>query len=118
MENEVTAEQFFAWVAKRWEGRTDDKSLAIMTLGLCGEAGEVSEPIKKYIRGSGPVDVADLRLELGDVFHYWCAIAKFHGITLESILDANVKKLEAREAQKKIMENAHKRDFAELTGVS
>jgi NTP pyrophosphatase (non-canonical NTP hydrolase) len=118
MENEVTAEQFFAWVAKRWEGRTDDKSLAIMTLGLCGEAGEVSEPIKKYIRGSGPVNVDDLRLELGDVLHYWSAIANFHGITLESILAANVQKLEEREARKKIMENAHKRDFAELTGVS
>lgn len=118
MENEVNAEGFFAWVAKRWEGRTDDKSLAIMTLGLCGEAGEVSEPIKKYIRGSGPVDIDALRLELGDVLHYWSAIANFHGITLESIIAANVDKLQKREAHKRIMENAHKRDFAELTGVS
>lgn len=97
----LNAERFFNWVASRWEGRTDDKSLAIMTLGLCGEAGEVSEPIKKYLRGSGPVDIDALRLEMGDVLHYWCAIANFYGITLESILKANVNKLAAREAAKR-----------------
>lgn len=97
----MTIDQFFGWVARRWAGRKDDKSLAIKTLGLCGEAGEVSEPIKKYLRGSGPVDVSALRLELGDVLHYWCAIANFYGITLESILKANVNKLAAREAAKR-----------------
>lgn len=107
---------FFTWVAKRWAGRTDDKSLAIMTLGLCGEAGEVSEPIKKYIRGSGPVDINALRLELGDVLHYWSAIANFHGITLQSIIDANIDKLNRREDLKRI-ETMARREFNDHIGV-
>lgn len=98
----MTIDQFFGWVARRWAGRKDDKSLAIKTLGLCGEAGEVSEPIKKYLRGSGPVDVSALRLELGDVLHYWCAIADHYGISLESVVNANVEKLQHREDLKRL----------------
>lgn len=113
----MKAEAFFAWVALRWRGRKDDKSLAIMTLGLCGESGEVSEPIKKYIRGSGPVDTDALRLELGDVLHYWCAIANFYDISLESILEANMDKLQKREDLKRI-ERTARNEFDDLTGIS
>ena len=88
---------FASWVKRRWSGRRDDMTLAIAALGLCGESGEVSEPIKKYLRGSGPVDVNALRLELGDVLHYWCVIANHYELPVEEIMMANVLKLQERE---------------------
>ena len=90
--------RFQRWVSMRWRHNPREQDLAIMTLGLCGEAGEVSEPIKKQIRGSKPVDVAALALELGDVVHYACAIADHFGIDMEEVLSLNVAKLEARAA--------------------
>lgn len=88
---------FQKWVAGRWAKNPRDEDLAIMTLGLCGEAGEVSEPIKKQIRGSKLVDAKELALELGDVIHYACAIADHFGIDMEHVLDMNIGKLIARE---------------------
>jgi NTP pyrophosphatase (non-canonical NTP hydrolase) len=90
--------EFQNWVQERWSKNPRSEDLAIMTLGLCGEAGEVSEPIKKQIRGSKPVDTAALALELGDVIHYATAIATHFGLSMETILDCNVAKLEARAA--------------------
>ena len=89
---------FQSWVSGRWRKNPRPDDLAIMTLGLCGEAGEVSEPIKKQIRGSKPVDVDALALELGDVVHYACAIADHFDINMEDVLSKNVAKLEARAA--------------------
>jgi NTP pyrophosphatase (non-canonical NTP hydrolase) len=94
--SELKAFQY--WVRGRWSKNPRADDLAIMTLGLCGEAGEVSEPIKKQIRGSKPVDVEALTLELGDVIHYVTAIANHFGIDMTTVLLQNIRKLEAREA--------------------
>lgn len=91
---------FAHWIDLRWPKTRDDKTLAISALGLCGESGEVAEPIKKYLRGSGPVDVQALKLELGDVLHYWCVIANFYGLSVTDIMDANMQKLIARDMAK------------------
>lgn len=93
----MTLSGYQEWVRARWAKNPREQDLAIMTLGLCGEAGEVSEPIKKQIRGSSKVDVAALALELGDVIHYTTAIANHFGLKLEGIMLDNVAKLEARE---------------------
>lgn len=98
---------FQLWVKGRWSKNPRAEDLAIMTLGLCGEAGEVSEPIKKQIRGSKPVDVDALALELGDVIHYATAIANHFGIDMETVLGKNVAKLEARAAARDPGMNAH-----------
>ena len=49
------------------------------TLGLCGEAGEVADKIKKVMRDRGgvldPEVRDDLRLELGDVLWYLAQLA-------------------------------------------
>jgi NTP pyrophosphatase (non-canonical NTP hydrolase) len=97
----MNASQYQEWVRARWAAhithRGDEKQLAIMALGLAGEAGEVIEPIKKLLRGTHPdLDCANLTLELGDVIHYAVAIANHFNINLIDILEANVAKLEAR----------------------
>lgn len=94
--------KFQEWVREGWRKAPRDNDLAIMTLGLVGEAGEVSEPIKKQLRGDGPLDRGKLALELGDVMHYACAIADHFGLDMEHILNLNVAKIEGRRAAKRM----------------
>ncbi len=70
------------------------------TLGLCGEAGEVSEKIKKVLRdNNGEVDDdvrAAIRKELGDVLWYTAQLASELGMSLEDIAQHNLEKLLSR----------------------
>ena len=73
------------------------------TLGLCGEAGEVADKVKKVIRDrQGSFDAAvidDLRLELGDVLWYVSQLASELGLDLDQIAEANLEKLASRAAR-------------------
>jgi NTP pyrophosphatase (non-canonical NTP hydrolase) len=72
----------------------EDVKVVYPTLGLCGEAGEVAEKIKKHMRdGRSLVGVG---LELGDVLWYISALADDLGTTLEEIAQANIDKLTGR----------------------
>jgi NTP pyrophosphatase (non-canonical NTP hydrolase) len=73
------------------------------TLGLCGEAGEVADKVKKVIRDddgvfSDPVRES-LKLELGDVLWYVAQLASELGFDLDSIARANLEKLASRAAR-------------------
>jgi NTP pyrophosphatase (non-canonical NTP hydrolase) len=73
------------------------------TLGLCGEAGEVAEKIKKVIRDKGgvfsPESVIEIKKELSDVLWYLANIANDLGITLDDVAVTNLEKLESRRAR-------------------
>jgi NTP pyrophosphatase (non-canonical NTP hydrolase) len=73
------------------------------TLGLCGEAGEVADKVKKVLRDHGGVfdeaALAGLRLELGDVLWYVAQLATELGFTLEDIAQTNLDKLASRAAR-------------------
>ena len=69
--------------------------LFIMATGLTGEAGEVMEHLKKFIR-DGRLDKEALKLELGDVLFYLTRTAQWAGFSLEEIAQGNIDKLEAR----------------------
>jgi NTP pyrophosphatase (non-canonical NTP hydrolase) len=73
------------------------------TLGLCGEAGEVADKVKKVLRDrQGSFDDAvidDLRLELGDVLWYVAQLASELGLDLAEIAEANLAKLASRAAR-------------------
>jgi NTP pyrophosphatase (non-canonical NTP hydrolase) len=64
-------------------------------LGLTGEAGEVSEKIKKLFRDNRIDDDAVLR-ELGDVLFYTVALSNIFGGSLIKIIELNMEKLNAR----------------------
>lgn len=70
------------------------------TLGLSGEAGEVSEKIKKVIRDKeGIIDDETreaIKKELGDVLWYVSQIATELGISLDDIAEKNIEKLYSR----------------------
>jgi NTP pyrophosphatase (non-canonical NTP hydrolase) len=70
-------------------------------LGLCGEAGEVAEKVKKTIRDDGGVlgyeRRAALSRELGDVLWYLSQLATEAGLDLEAIAAENLDKLFSRQ---------------------
>jgi NTP pyrophosphatase (non-canonical NTP hydrolase) len=70
-------------------------------LGLCGEAGEVAEKVKKTIRDDGGVLSPERRealaRELGDVLWYLAQLATEAGLDLEAIAADNLDKLLSRQ---------------------
>ena len=73
------------------------------TLGLCGEAGEVADKVKKVIRdgqGQFTAEVSEaLLLELGDVLWYVAQLATELGLDLDQVACANLDKLASRAAR-------------------
>lgn len=73
--------------------------LAILGLGLTGEAGEAADIIKKIVGHKHPFDEeASLKLlaELGDILWYVTAIAATLDLGLDAIAHYNVEKLRKR----------------------
>jgi len=83
------------------------------TLGLCGEAGEVADKVKKVLRDrEGHFDAAvrdDLLLELGDVLWYVAQLATELDLSLEVIAEANLAKLSSRAARNVISGSGDRR---------
>lgn len=75
-------------------------NLLYPTLGLCGEAGEVAEKVKKMVRDDGGALTEarreELSRELGDVLWYAAQIATEAGLDLEEIARSNIAKLASR----------------------
>jgi NTP pyrophosphatase (non-canonical NTP hydrolase) len=73
------------------------------TLGLCGEAGEVADKVKKVLRDQGGAFNAEvseaLKLELGDVLWYLAQLSSELGFELSEIAEANLNKLASRAAR-------------------
>ena len=70
--------------------------LPVMALGLCGEAGEVADLVKKYMWHGKAFPDREIANELGDVLWYVSDIATSLGLTLEDIAAQNVEKLRRR----------------------
>lgn len=77
-----------------------EAGIAYVTMGLAGEAGEISNKVKKIYRDNGGVlTVAtqeQLAKEVGDVLWYVAMMAKEFGYTLEEVAQMNIDKLESR----------------------
>lgn len=88
-----------AFAMARYPGRGQG-NITYPALGLCGEAGEVAEKIKKIIRDQGGEISLDaklaLRKELGDTLWYISALSRELGFTLSEVAVGNITKLEDR----------------------
>lgn len=71
-------------------------ALVNSVMGLCGEAGEAMELVKKWLYHGHPLDQNQLASELGDVAWYLAEAAAALEVPLEDILQANLDKLKAR----------------------
>lgn len=77
-----------------------EQNIIYPTLGLTGEAGEVSDKVKKVLRDNDGNFDAERKLaiahELGDVLWYVAVCARDLGFSLESIGKMNIDKLQSR----------------------
>jgi NTP pyrophosphatase (non-canonical NTP hydrolase) len=77
--------------------RDAEKHLGYLGLGLAGEAGETVEVIKKHLR-DGPIDMAALRHELGDVFFYLACICQHLDLDMGDIMAEARTRIDAKVA--------------------
>ena len=75
-----------------------DRAIVYPALGLAGEAGEVAEKVKKWIR-DGALDKDSIAKELGDVLWYVAQLATELGLELDQVAQANLDKLASRSAR-------------------
>ena len=76
----------------------DDRGSYLLNgvMGLCGEAGEVIDLVKKHLHQGHDLDHVKVVEELGDVLWYCALIAEAVGATLSEVMLINEKKLEER----------------------
>jgi NTP pyrophosphatase (non-canonical NTP hydrolase) len=78
-------------------------NLTYPALGLCGEAGEAAEKVKKAIRDDGGRLTGERRAalaaELGDVLWYVAQLATEAGLDLDEIAAQNLDKLLSRQSR-------------------
>lgn len=75
---------------------THQQQLANAAIGLCGEAGEVADLLKKHLFQEKSLDISDLKKEMGDVMWYMSYLALVVGVDLNSVIQGNIDKLMAR----------------------
>ena len=84
-----------------------EKALEYITLGLCGEAGEIANKATKLIRDGAEIEGYNDKLnqigaELGDVLWYCAMLAKEVDMNLGSIMEGNLEKLADRKARNRL----------------
>lgn len=79
--------------------------------GLCTETGEIQDTIKKHIFYGKPVDRDNLEEEFGDVLWYLSLLARYLGVSFETVMVRNIAKLKARFPEKFTEEEALNRDL-------
>lgn len=65
-------------------------------MGLCGEAGEAIEIVKKWMAQGHELDRQHLSKELGDIAWYLAEAATALDMPLENVFQANLEKLKKR----------------------
>ena len=89
---DVTPMDYSYWVEGKITTR-GEKRLMENTLGLAGEAGQVAEKIKKYLRDDTKVSQKEIVKELGDVVFYATALANYLYSNLPEVLQYNMDKM-------------------------
>lgn len=76
---------------------SDRDIMAVWTaLGLSGEAGELANLIKKGVFHRHGIDLLKVEDEIGDVMWYVAGLCTTLRLSLSSIMDMNIAKLEVR----------------------
>jgi NTP pyrophosphatase (non-canonical NTP hydrolase) len=78
-----------------------NKAMEYLTLGLTGEAGEIANKVKKFIRDGAAKDEylakrIEIGYEIGDVLWYCAVLAEELDMNLGHIMEKNLEKLADR----------------------
>ena len=77
-------------------GLESNELIANGAMGLCGEAGEVIDLVKKWVFQGHELCQDDVVGELGDVLWYAAILCEGIGTTMEEVMQKNIKKLKKR----------------------
>lgn len=80
----------------RNQENSKEEALLVGVMGLCGEAGEAIDHVKKVRFHGHPLDRDYLLKELGDVAWYLAETAWALDIPLEEVFEKNLEKLQKR----------------------
>lgn len=84
----------------------EDKRIIYPALGMCGEAGEVADKVKKVIRDNNQNFTNDrkreIAKEIGDVLWYCATLSHDLGFSLEEVAQMNIDKLASRQRRVKL----------------
>lgn len=72
------------------------QDILVAALGLCGEAGEAADYIKKVEAHGHQLDKKKLAYELGDVLWYVAALCTYYDLNMEAVGIMNINKLKQR----------------------
>lgn len=81
-------------------------------MGIYTEAGELTDALKKHLFYGAPLDMANIKEELGDMFWYQSILLEWCGFTYEEVMEANIEKLRVRYPEKFTTQHALKRNLA------
>lgn len=81
-------------------------------MGLCGEAGEAIDLVKKHLAQGHPLDREALLGELGDIAWYLAETAYALDADLDQVLEGNLEKLRRRYPQGFSSERSQNREEA------
>lgn len=73
-----------------------DEKLLNAVMGMCGEAGEAIDLLKKHRAQGAALDIDRLAKEVGDCLWYIAEFAEASGVSLAEIAQRNIAKLKAR----------------------
>lgn len=76
--------------------KTNELTTLEGVLGLVEEAGEVAQLFKKHLLYGQPIDVIRIKEELGDLLFYLIYLSEVYHLSLDDIMDHNIKKLTQR----------------------
>lgn len=79
--------------------------------GLCTEAGELLDMLKKHLNYNKPFDKVNAIEELGDILWYMAIACDVLETSFDQIMEKNIAKLKARYGDKFSNENAINRDL-------
>lgn len=75
---------------------SDKAALAHAVMGITGEAGELTDAVKKHWAYNKELDVVNVIEELGDLRFYYQAMLNMFGLTDEDVCAMNMSKLQVR----------------------
>ena len=108
----MTANEYQREAMRTLNALDRDAVLLNGVMGLCGEAGEAINIVKKHLAQGHPLDREALVRELGDVAWYLAETAAALDLDLETVLRVNLAKLRARYPEGFSAEQSMHRDEA------
>lgn len=82
-----------------------------MVLGMTTESAEIADVYKKHIAYGKPLDLVNLKEELGDFLWFSHVFCHILGFDIDEIKQMNIDKLQARYPEKFTVEQALNRDL-------